>query len=411
MGDPILAVAQLTDSDLLIRMRLLSQRERAATVELLVHLAELDARKLYLSQGFSSLFSYCTQVLQCSEHGAYNRIEAARASRKYPIILDRLAGGSLNLSTLRLLTPHLTPENHADVLRSAANKSKREVEVLVARLAPRPDVPTSLRMVSRRRLSGLGGPQIELAANQSPASCESVPQSEGGPCSATQPIAAQPSTAQPLQAQSRSSEPLLDDPYRGLSVAAIESAGAVPRSAPVRSGSRVQVEPLSPERYRVQFTIGRRTYEGLRRAQELLRREIPDGDPAAIFDRALSLLLDNIARRKWAAVARPKPAGVSAVRSRHVAAHVKRAVWVRDGGRCAFFAKNGRRCGEGSTLEFHHVAPYSIGGETTVANLSLRCRAHNAHESELAFGPFAAEHRENEARSHCRGYSTRPGAR
>jgi hypothetical protein len=65
---------------------------------------------------------------------------------------------------------------------------------------------------------------------------------------------------------------------------------------------------------------------------------------------------------------------------------VKRAVWLRDGGRCAFVASAGRRCNERAFLEFHHREPYAIGGEAAVANISLRCRQHNAYEGQLAFG-------------------------
>ena len=104
MQDTLFGIAaRLTDDELLGRVRLLATREREATVELVAHLAELDTRKLHLAQGYGSLFSYCTEVLRLAEHAAYNRIEAARASRKFPGILDRLAHGSLNLSTVRLL--------------------------------------------------------------------------------------------------------------------------------------------------------------------------------------------------------------------------------------------------------------------------------------------------------------------
>ena len=137
----------------------------------------------------------------------------------------------------------------------------------------------------------------------------------------------------------------------------------------------------------MQFTIGAATHEKLRRAQDLLRREIPDGDPGELFDRALTLLLEDVARRKLAAAEKPRPRQSKRTRSRHIPAPVKRAVWLRDGARCAFVAANGRRCTERVFLEFHHRDPYAIGGEETVANISLRCRGHNVYEAELAFGP------------------------
>lgn len=163
----------------------------------------------------------------------------------------------------------------------------------------------------------------------------------------------------------------------------------------MRRADRPVVSALAPQRYRVQFTVGGETRDKLRRAQDLLRREIPDGDPGAIFDRALTLLLEDVARKKLAATSNPQRAETRGTRGRHIPACVKRAVWLRDGGRCAFVATGGRRCSQRAFLELHHREPYAVGGEATVANSSLRCRAHNAYEAELVFGP--REHVSREA--------------
>jgi hypothetical protein len=138
------AAAALTNNDLLARVQLLAKRGREITVELIAHLAELESRELLLPEAHS-LFSFCREVLLLSEHAAYNRIEAARAVRKFPVLLERLADGSLNLSSVRVLAPHLTPDNHVAVLAEAAGKSKRDVEILAARIAPRPDVRAVIR--------------------------------------------------------------------------------------------------------------------------------------------------------------------------------------------------------------------------------------------------------------------------
>ena len=136
----------------------------------------------------------------------------------------------------------------------------------------------------------------------------------------------------------------------------------------------------------MQFTVTKETHDKLRRVQNLLCREIPGGDPAAIFDRALTLLLADVEKRKLAATTRPRSARPATPGSRTVPADVRRAVSRRDGDRCAFLTKDGRRCGETAFLEFHHVRPYAQGGEATVENIALRCRAHNAYEAELVFG-------------------------
>ena len=107
-------------------------------------------------------------------------------------------------------------------------------------------------------------------------------------------------------------------------------------SAPLASPPRATVTPLAPERYKVQFTVSRDTHDKLRSVQDLLRHSIPNGDPAAIFDRALTLLLADLERAKLAATARPRAARRAPAGSRHIPAAVRREVWKRDGGQCAF---------------------------------------------------------------------------
>ena len=135
------------------------------------------------------------------------------------------------------------------------------------------------------------------------------------------------------------------------------------------------------------------THDKLRRVQDLMRHRVPNGDPAVIFDRALTLLQLELDRTKLAAVKRPRNTAATSTASRHVPAAIKRAVWTRDAGRCAFVGRLGR-CSETGFLEFHHIVPYAAGGETSAGNLELRCRAHNAYEAEKYFGPGSSFVRE-----------------
>src|SRR5437867_5875760 len=147
MKTNILAIAdRLSDQDLLSRLRVLALGEREASAELVAHLAALDTRPaVYAAQGYGSLFRYCTQALRLSEDAACNRIEAARACRRFPVILDLLASGAMNLTSVRLLGRHLTPENHQAILAKANRRSRQQIEALVAELAPQPDVPSLVR--------------------------------------------------------------------------------------------------------------------------------------------------------------------------------------------------------------------------------------------------------------------------
>ena len=61
-----------------------------------------------------------------------------------------LRDGSLHLSAVAKLAPHLTPENRETLLGRAAHRSKREVEELIAEIAPRPDAVTVVRKLPDR---------------------------------------------------------------------------------------------------------------------------------------------------------------------------------------------------------------------------------------------------------------------
>jgi hypothetical protein len=263
MNTNLLALASgLSDPDLLARIAALAGKEREASVELVAHLSELDTRaSLYAAQGHGSLFNYCTAVLKLSEDAACNRIAAARACRRFPVILDALASGALSLTSVRLLNSQLTPENHQAVLARAIGRSRREIEALVAELAPRPDVPSSVRKL----------PGVTLPV-QTPLS----------------PIAPTATDVKPA------------------TVTTSESAASMSAPPALPATRRPIVETTSPERYRVQFTIGQESHDKLRRLQALLRREIPDGDPGAIFDRAITLLLEKVEKTKLGATTKPR---------------------------------------------------------------------------------------------------------
>lgn len=149
---------------------------------------------------------------------------------------------------------------------------------------------------------------------------------------------------------------------------------------------RATIAPLSAKTYWLKVTIREETHGKLMRARDLLRHAVPTGDPAEILDRALTTLLDQLARTKIAAASRPRPSRESRPpASRHIPASVRRAVWRRDQGRCAFVGSM-IRCTETAFLEFHHVVPFCVGGPATTENIQLRCRRHNAHEARVFEG-------------------------
>jgi hypothetical protein len=362
------SLRELTDDELLGRLETLARRERAAVAELIAHLAELDTRDTHLRMGYGSLYVYCRDALALSEAEAFARIEVARAARRFPVVLDLLGSGALNLTTVRLLASRLTPENHLRVLESARGKRRAEIEVIVAGLAPRPDV----RAVVRRLANGGTVPSL-VPAN--PAS--------GAPGSAPPAILATPGPPPAAIAQAQSAI------SPAIPAAPPTPDGRIPTALPtllLPSGpAPATIQPLAAERYRLHVTIDGAVLEKLRLAKDMLRHAIPSGDDAAILDRALTALLADLAKRKFAATAAPRGTPGSRRGSRHIPAETRRTVWLRDLGRCAFVGELGRRCGERGFLEFHHVRPYAVGGEPPPDNVQLRCRRHSGLEARLYF--------------------------
>jgi hypothetical protein len=291
--------------------------DRETTALLLAYIAEFDARHLYLPAGFPSMFAYCVEQLGLSEEAAYVRISVARTARAFPAFFPAIADGRLHLTAVRLLAPHLTEENHVDLIAAAAHLKKVEIEVLLASRFPQPE---------------------------------------------------------PLR---------LDEGIAALPVSQVHRVGLDPD--PVQPETPAVVRPIAPQRFSLQVTLDGATHAKLRRAQDLLSHAIPSRDVAEVLDRALDALIEDLEKRKFAKTTQPRSPRES-TRPRRLPAHVKRAVYQRDAGRCAFRSADGRRCGQTERLEFDHVVPVARGGRATVDNTRLLCRAHNQDAADEVFG-------------------------
>jgi hypothetical protein len=321
---------QTADQQLHEELTRLAGDARAATTDLVACLAEFDRRRLFLELGFSSIYAYCAARLHLTEGAAYRRIEAARASVRFPVVLEMLRDGRLSLATAALIGPKLTPGNAEHWLRESAFKSKRGVEVMLAHFHPKPVVPSVIRKLPE-------------------------------------------------------SNPLVVPRVSADSPAATANAPAPARAQAVTPASRRPiVAPLSDIHFKLQVTIGVAARERLAQIQALMRHRLPNGDPAAIVEYALDVLHADLLKQKAAQVAKPRDGREPCeAKGRSIPAAVKRVVWRRDQGRCAFVAADGRRCGSEHGVEFHHVQPYAHGGSATVDNIALRCRAHNVYQARL----------------------------
>jgi hypothetical protein len=277
-----------------------------------------------------SLNKYCEERLLYDEDGAFKRARAAKVALRFPRALEELRSRTMHLTTLVLLAPHLTEEN-ADVLFThASGKSRREIELMLARRFPRPDLPPKIRPLTESPAGNGSGGHSDTASDPGPENLRSGA-----------------------------------EPYR--------------------------LESLSAERYRIEFTASAEFRAKLEQAREIVSHSVPSGDIAEVLERALDDLIAGELKRRTGA-GKPRKSPKLQPGSRHVPVDVARAVRERDGNQCTFTDGKGRRCSERRFLTFEHCNPFALGGPATVENLRVLCSAHNAHAAREVFGEaFIAE--------------------
>ncbi len=377
--EPNTTLHSVPDDELLRRLGELVSHSRRVEVDLVSHIGEVEERRLYAREAFPSMFAYCTGVLHLSEAEAYLRITVARAGREHSVLLTMLGDGRLHLSGIVKLLPILTRENRDWLLQRATHRSKRQIVALVAELSPRPDVPSQMRKLPQRRAVALPtAPQAPYRPFElGPDRVKAVPTptaTEGSSRAGAGPSELGPDRVEPS----------------GNPTAALHSASSlVLPPAPPRPAV---VEPLSPGRYKVQFTASEELHDKLERLAALMRAEMPRGDLAAIIEAAVTEKLERIEARRYAKTSAPRQELADAdtsPSSRHIPAAVRRAVRERDANRCRYVDERGRRCSERHRLEFHHRHPFGMGGDHSPDNLRLLCPSHNRYLAEIDYGHAA----------------------
>jgi hypothetical protein len=217
----------------------------------------------------------------------------------------------------------MTEDAAARLLSAAEHKTRNEIAILIAERVPRPSPPTTIEVL--------------------PARCSSETLSF-------------PQQVTPVQ----------------------HAPGQV-------SVQRTTVAPLAPDTYLLKSVMPGEMRELLAYLQSLLG---PEGrDEMRVLHMGLQVLKPILEKRKFAATSKPRSAlGLSSSNPRHIPAHVKRAVWHRDCGQCTFVSADGHRCEATRNLQFDHGLEICRGGASTVANVRLRCHAHNQLTAEQNLG-------------------------
>jgi 5-methylcytosine-specific restriction endonuclease McrA len=339
----------ISDHQILNNTDAIVAQDRKLTLRLLVHLHEIERRKLYLKHGFSSMFDYCTTHLRLSEPAAVRRIRTARCLVRFPRLYPFLESGEVNLMSISLIARVLKPENADLLIERIRGKSKREVEAIVAECEPRTLLPPDrVRTVV-----------IPVVATARADSLETTVTGDGK--------------------KSATIESDRDQDHR---------ADGTRTSPSVTVSSEIMAKP---ERHAVvQFTAREEFMRKVERARALVWHQLPGATFEQLFELALDELIerrDPVAREERRRKRHPATKRASAEEGRrYVSAAVRDQVFARDQRQCAFVGTTGRRCASTVGLQLDHIRPVARGGASTLENLRVLCAQHNRLEAERVMG-------------------------
>jgi hypothetical protein len=358
----LLEARQLRDS-----LKTLLRRELAAMAEFLIALADFDRRRGWELLGHASLFAFLRVELRLSNSASFYRKSAAQLLQQFPEVIEPLGGGQLCLSTIAELSKVLTKENRAEVMPRFFGLSAREAQELVAELQPR-EAPATRAVVTR---AVSWAPVLPLPRGAQP-----------------------PLTLSPTSAGALSTNPNVAPPSR-LLTSEVAFGGDARFFA-----KRDETEPLTADLRRLHVTVSRQFLKKIDAARDGLSHAIPGATTEQVLEAALDLLLEKQAKgrgqvkspRKSVA---PTPTSIpTSAEPRHrrtgfreaIPAAVRRAVWERDGGRCAWPLDGGGCCGSTHRLQLDHLVPWARDGVPTVDNLRFTCAVHNSLAARQVFG-------------------------
>ena len=345
----------LSDKELSKKLELLVKTERITSVEVLLHLAELDERRLYVEEGYASLYSYCTRKLRYSEPSANRRIASARAGRRYPELFSLIAAGQLSLTTTSLMAGILNDGNKDELIQKCCDKSRAEVEAILS------SYHSQTKTVERVRPVTVVAATIVRAEEPKvmPAPCLTLSM----PC----------------------------DPKQ----ASLPVAKYIQILPEIQRAAVPNPQPKPEKRYVLSFSVSEEQYQKLEQVKSLISTKTPKD---LSLEQVFMLLTDEYLKthgpkereeRREARTLKQsdKPeTGSNQPQSRHIPAKLRDQVFIRDQGCCSYVSPAGVRCGSRHNLQIDHMIPFARGGNHELANLRLSCSIHNRYFAQQAFG-------------------------
>lgn len=360
---------KLSDQNLLSQTKLLIQKERNITLQVIQHLSEIESRKLYFKRGFSSLFEYAVKELGYSEGSAYRRIKAMKLCQDLPETASKIRTGNLNLTTVSQLqtffekqsrkaqetqtrlqsnqkplsiqrsdsSPRRIPASSLesktqklDVLKKVEGKSRRQTEKVLCEIDP------EINQV-REKVRYLNKDQVEVKLILDKNSYEKIEQ---------------------LRNLLAHKNPNMS---YGELVTVLTELGLDKYDPRRKLKTQKRVEKESQK-------IWKDNSSKICLKQYIKNKSQSKTEPQKFYKRKEEKINENLQKQK----------------SRYISAEVRRLVWTRDFGECSYVcSQTKRKCRSKHLLQIDHIRPYSLGGSSDPSSLRLLCAGHNRYRNKL----------------------------
>ena len=306
---------------------------RRAESALIDILQLIDEKKIFYTQGFTSLFDYSVKALKLSESSASNFIVVARKSKTIPELKRAIATGDLTVSKARKITPVLTPVNQAHWIELAKNLPKHKLEKEIAKQMPGAATSERAKYVSETR--------IELKIGVSEDLMQKLRH------------------AQNLLSQKLIKAATLEDTISELAQFFLS------KQDPVLVAKRLAQKKHangSPKIFIPNEPSSKNEPTSMPATKLASTGELADGH----------LNFENNRLEKFFSNAQASVPG-----TRYIEATLKHQIRLRDGFQCAHTGSKNDRCTNRRWLEIHHKVPLSQGGSNNLSNLQTLCSAHH----------------------------------
>ena len=426
-------IPRLKDQELLKATADLVQKERHVLTLVLHHLREVERRRLFSDLGHPSLFEYCVRELKYSEGQAGRRIQAMRLLKELPEIEPMIRSGSLSLTNLSQAQSYfrdvqkqaiqkqasenqgaqkqtieessidgglhreqpLSRTRKLEILQSLENTSSREGQKKLieieqehshrssAPILPRdrerpigqdynqvsfamsPELKEQLEVA--RSLLGIAGAQMNLNDLLLEITQIAVRELEGKRFGKKRTVKKYEELE---EVQSKNSTPKRDD---SAPCSCQTSEGAHLKKGSENRTPAPELDIKCPPG--LDFGELQGSTLGLGPTQPLAQSKIESKTTRNHSPKEIRLGTECSVN----------PSRAKSANSRHIFRSIRQAVWDRDGGKCSC-------CSSRRNLNFDHIQPVALGGESKENNLRLLCFQCNQRQAIKTFGIHAGVH-------------------